>query len=276
MVVGMVVAVVPRPALLLLMLCVLWWCDDTAVSFRMPSAFLHMPCAAKHAPGTRGRIAPLGGAGSSSSSNGGFAWDGTKSAALQRMARSVDALAATFSTIQARSSANAAMLDRVMVNSVSSSSSGSGSGDSRGSRGPLNQIARVSSPQPNQLLIELFQKSEDTSALKAIEKALLEMDKALVCSIESNDKLKVIVPSLTKDRREQLLKQVKTASEEGKISVRNARRDCIETIKKAEKNKAIDKDNCRKYQEEIQKSHDATVKKIDALWKSKQQSLEHI
>lgn len=190
-----------------------------------------------------------------------FQWDTAKTAAYDRMQKSVDAVQASFATVQARS-VNPAILDRILVrNSVGGSTS-------------LNELARVSTPLPGTIIIEPYEKS--SNILRSIEKAITDADRSFSCVIDSNERVKVTIPSLTKDRREQLIKQVGTISEDGKVSVRNVRRDVVEVIKKAEKSKEVSKDGSRNYQDVIQKAHDAHIKKIEDLWKMKQKSLDQL
>lgn len=195
-----------------------------------------------------------------------FQWDNLKTAASGKMAKSADSVASTFATIQATSADNSIILDRLMVSTDA--------GEKNGGKAPLERLARVVSPKPNIILVEPFTK--DPTVLVNIEKAIKARDSALSCTRSSNDKLEVIIPSLTKERREQLIKQAKESIERGKVSVRNARRDAIESIKRAEKAKDISKNDSKNHQSDIQAAHDSYIKRIESLWKSKQQALERI
>ena len=148
--------------------------------------------------------------------------------------------------------ANTALIDRINV-------------EYYGSAVPLNQLAAVSIPEPRQLMITPF----DKTATSAIEKAILTSDLGITPQTGS-DNIRIVLPMLTEDRRKELVKIVKQFSEEGKVSVRNARHSAIDTIKKQEKDKVISEDESRKMQDEVQLITDKYTTEIDALLKIKE------
>lgn len=159
-----------------------------------------------------------------------FNWKLTKKDIEGKMTKSVDGMQAQFNTLRA-GAANPAILDRVFV-------------DYFGTATPLSQIARVSASGAQQLSIEPF----DKSAAKDIEKAIAMADLNLTPTNDGSGVIRINIPPLTEDRRKELVKQAKTISEDGKVSIRNVRRDFVEKIKAAEKAKEIGKDDSKGFQ----------------------------
>ncbi len=133
---------------------------------------------------------------------------------------------------------------------------------------PLKQIANISVPEPRMIVIQPW----DPNAMKDIEKAILTSDIGLQPLIEGK-LIRLSVPPLSKDRREELVRVVKKMTEEGKVHIRNIRRDSMEGIKKLEKDKKITEDDDFKAQEEIQKITDRHTKRLDELAVSKEKEL---
>ena len=148
--------------------------------------------------------------------------------------------------------ANPALLDRISV-------------DYWGTPTPLKQLAAVGVPDSRTLNIQPF----DRTCLEAIEKAILKSDLGIT---PSNDGiiLRLHLPPLTEERRKDLVKVVKKIGEEGKVSLRNERRDGVDKIKKSEKDSTISKDESKKLQEQLQKITDKYVQEIDKLISSKE------
>ena len=159
-----------------------------------------------------------------------FNWKATKKDVDGRMAKSIDGMQSQFNTLRA-GAANPSILDRVFV-------------DYFGAATPLSQIARVSASGPQQLSIEPF----DKSAAKDIEKAIAMADLNLTPTNDGSGVIRINIPPLTEERRKDLVKQAKAISEEGKISIRNVRRDFVDKIKAAEKAKEIGKDDSKGFQ----------------------------
>eukprot|EP00549_Striatella_unipunctata_P026202 CAMPEP_0118721312 /NCGR_PEP_ID=MMETSP0800-20121206/30644_1 /TAXON_ID=210618 ORGANISM="Striatella unipunctata, Strain CCMP2910" /NCGR_SAMPLE_ID=MMETSP0800 /ASSEMBLY_ACC=CAM_ASM_000638 /LENGTH=138 /DNA_ID=CAMNT_0006629145 /DNA_START=347 /DNA_END=763 /DNA_ORIENTATION=+ len=133
---------------------------------------------------------------------------------------------------------------------------------------PLNQMATVSVPSAQQLTVQPY----DKSTLGDIEQALVESDLGITPSNDGNI-IRLNIPSLTEERRKQLLKQCKAMGEEGKVAIRNVRRDGVDNIKKLEKKSEIGKDESLDGQDEMQKLTDKMVKEIDAIVAKKEKDV---
>lgn len=174
--------------------------------------------------------------------------------AEDRMGKSVESVKTNLLTIRTgRASPN--MLDRVQV-------------DYYGAMTPLNQMASVSVASAQQLTIDPY----DKSVLGDIERALMESELGLT---PNNDGavIRINIPSLTEDRRKEMLKQCKAIGEEGKVAVRNVRRDDVEAIKKLEKASEIGEDESKGGQDDIQKMTDKAVKEIDGIVSAKEKEV---
>lgn len=141
--------------------------------------------------------------------------------------------------------ANPQMLNELMVNYY-------------GADTPVNQVSSISVPEPSQLLIKPY----DRSLVKEIEKAIAESSLGLNPQNEG-DQLRIVLPALTEERRKQLVKDTKKVSEDGKVHIRNIRRDTNDVIKKAEKNSEISEDDSKYYQDEVQKLTDQYIVKVE-------------
>lgn len=137
-----------------------------------------------------------------------------------------------------------------------------------GSPTPLRQLANVVAEDARTLAITVF----DRSLISAVEKAILTSDLGLNPA-SAGTTIRVPLPPLTEERRRDLIKIVKAEAEQGKIAVRNVRRDANDQIKALLKDKAIGEDEERKAQEEIQKITDSFVKKIDEVLADKEKEL---
>jgi undecaprenyl diphosphate synthase len=132
--------------------------------------------------------------------------------------------------------------------------------DNYGAKSPINQVASISIPEARLMVIQPWDKSK----LSAIEKALLKADLGL--NINSDGKIiRVTVPELTEERRKELVKHAKKLAEEGRIALRNARRDAVDAIKKLEKAGKVPEDDSHKEQDNIQKITDENIKKVDDM-----------
>lgn len=151
--------------------------------------------------------------------------------------------------------ANPALLDRVMV-------------DYYGTQTPLKQLANISTPDGKCLVIQPY----DKNALKDMEIAINKSDIGMT---PNNDGIviRIVVPTLTEERRKELVKLIKEIAEKGKVSIRNTRRDGLDSIKKLEKEKQMSEDDSRKQQEQLQKLTDKYTKEIDDLSSSKEKEL---
>jgi ribosome recycling factor len=137
-----------------------------------------------------------------------------------------------------------------------------------GSLTPLNQVANVSVPDPKMIVIQPW----DQNALTAIEKAIIKTDLGL--NPQTDGKIiRVPIPSLTDERRKDLVKLVKKQGEDSKVSIRNIRRQANESIKGKEKDKSISEDDSKKAQDNIQKQTDEYITQIDKIMQSKEKEI---
>ena len=133
---------------------------------------------------------------------------------------------------------------------------------------PLNQVATIASPDPRQLTIQPW----DQSLLKAIEKAINTSD--LGINPQNDGRLiRLNFPQLTEERRKELTKQVKKYGENGKVAIRNIRRDAMDKVKAMKKKSEITEDEAKDYEKELQNLTDKRCKDIDALTAEKEKEL---
>ena len=172
----------------------------------------------------------------------------------QQMDKTIEALKHEFSTIRA-GRANAQMLDKIRV-------------DYYGTPTPINQVGSISVPEPRTLMINPW----DKSAMKDIETAIRNSDLGLN---PTNDRevIRLNVPALTEERRKELCKQAKKASEDFKVRIRNERRDANDKLKKLEKEGEITEDDLKKAQDNVQKMTDKYIKEIDTLLDIKEKDI---
>ena len=137
-----------------------------------------------------------------------------------------------------------------------------------GSMTPLNQVASVSAPEARTLEIRPW----DKAALPGIEKAIQKSDLGLTPSNDGN-MIRLIVPTLTEERRKDLIKVVKKMAEEYRVALRNERRDAVEQLKKAEKANEVSEDDLKIGEQDIQKLTDAYVKRIEEFLAAKERDI---
>nr|WP_255433183.1 ribosome recycling factor [Pantoea sp. B9002] len=133
---------------------------------------------------------------------------------------------------------------------------------------PLRQLASVTVEDSRTLKINVF----DRSLSAAVEKAIMTSDLGLNPSSAGSD-IRVPLPALTEERRKDLIKIVRGEAEQGRVSVRNVRRDANDKIKALLKDKEISEDDERRTQDEIQKMTDAHIKSVDAALADKEKEL---
>ena len=161
----------------------------------------------------------------------------------EKMKKSIDSVSADFASVRA-GRANASVLDRIMV-------------DYYGSPTPIQQIAAISSPDPRALVISPW----DGTALKSIEKAIQNSD--LGINPQNDGKcIRLTFPQLTEERRKELVKQIHKYAENGKVAVRNIRRDAMEAFKKKEKASEITEDDLKQAEKDLQKLTDDSCKEL--------------
>ncbi len=178
----------------------------------------------------------------------------TEAKTKEKMQKTVDALSAELMTLRC-GRANPHILDKIKV-------------DYYGAQTPLTQIAAVSAPEARLITIQPW----DVSAIKAIEKAILSSDLGLNPSNDGKV-IRLSIPQLTQERREQLAKSVSKSGEEAKVALRNIRRNAIDEIKKAEKAKEITEDDVKDGEKLLQKAVDDYTKKIDDIVKEKEKEI---
>ena len=172
----------------------------------------------------------------------------------QQMEKTIEALKHEFSTIRA-GRANAQMLDKIRV-------------DYYGTPTPINQVGSISVPEPRTLMINPW----DKSAMKDIETAIRNSDLGLNPT-NDGEVIRLNVPALTEERRKELCKQAKKASEEFKVRLRNERRDANDKLKKLEKEGEITEDDLKKAQDNEQKMTDKYTKEVDVLLEVKEKDI---
>ncbi len=151
--------------------------------------------------------------------------------------------------------ANPGLLDRVVV-------------DYYGAPTSLKQLANISTPDGRCLVIQPY----DKNSLKDIETAINKSDIGMTPNNDGSV-IRIVVPTLTEERRKELVKVIKKVSEDGKVVIRNARRDGLESMKKLEKDKAISEDELKKQQDHLQKLTDKYTKEIDDVCANKEKDV---
>jgi ribosome recycling factor len=180
-----------------------------------------------------------------------------KSQAQEKMEKAIQVLKRDLLTLRA-GRANPAILDKVLV-------------EYYGSEMPINQMANISTPDPRTLLIQPW----DKSALGEIERAILKSELGLTPNNDGNV-IRITIPALTEQRRNELVKVARKMGEEAKIAIRNIRRDANDELKKMEKNGEIPEDMSRRGQDEIQKLTDRFIKEADQVIAAKEKEIMEI
>ena len=168
-----------------------------------------------------------------------------------KMKKSVEALRQHLTTIRT-GRASPALVEHLQV-------------EAWGSAMPLNQLAGITTPDARMIVIQPY----DKSTIKAIEKAIQNSELGIN---PSNDGvvIRLAIPPLTEDRRRALTKQVKSHVEEGKVALRNQRRDALEAVKKLEHDKQISENDQRRGQEKLQELTDRYVREVEQVGASKE------
>jgi ribosome recycling factor len=177
--------------------------------------------------------------------------------AEERMGKAVAALSHEFTTVRT-GRASGAIFEKLTV-------------DYYGAPTPLLQLAAVSSPEPQMVVISPY----DKSILKAAEKAILASDLGLNPSNDGTV-IRVPFPALNEERRRELVKLCHGYAEQGRVAVRNARREANDTFKKQDKAGELGQDEARRGEEQVQKLTDSYIAKIDDLLKRKEQEIMEV
>jgi ribosome recycling factor len=175
----------------------------------------------------------------------------------KRMRASIDALKREFSGLRTgRASAN--LLDPVHVMVY-------------GSRMPLNQVATVSVPEPRMISVQVW----DRTNVQAVDKAIREANLGLN-PIMDGQILRLPIPSLTADRRQELVKLAHKYAEQARIAIRNVRRDGMDLLKKLEKDGKMSQDDHRGNSEKVQELTDRLIKEVDATLVTKEAEIQKV
>lgn len=136
---------------------------------------------------------------------------------------------------------------------------------------PLNQIAAISAPQANLLVIQPW----DRSSLRNIEKAVLTSDLGLNPTNDGN-LIRLVIPPLSEERRQELIRMVRNRVEERKVAIRNIRREVLNELKSAERNKEISQDKHKRTRDQLQKLTDTFIIEIETIGKNKEVELAEV
>jgi ribosome recycling factor len=166
----------------------------------------------------------------------------------EKMSKALDVLRKEFATLRT-GRASLGMLDGIMV-------------DYYGTPTPLSQVANMAVPDPRQITLQPW----EPKMLGEIEKAILKSDVGITPTNDGKI-IRLTIPALTEERRQQIVKHAKKLAEDARVAIRNIRRDINDEIKKKgkDKNAHISEDETKKLQDEIQKTTDSYIKKIDDL-----------
>ncbi len=171
-----------------------------------------------------------------------------------RMQKAIESLRHELATVRT-GRASPSLLDRVTV-------------DYYGVPTQINALANISAPEPRLLVIAPF----DKSTMGSIEKAILKSDLGLTPTSDGKV-IRLAIPQLTEERRREMTKTVKKRTEEGRVALRNLRRDAQDEMKKAEKEKAISEDDMKRGLDRLQKLTDSYIAKADEVGQHKEQEI---
>ena len=174
--------------------------------------------------------------------------------ARERMGKSVESIRQEFGSVRT-GRASPALLDRISV-------------DYYGSPTPLKQLATISAPEARLLTIQPY----DKTSIKAIERAILESDVGLTPNNDGN-LIRLGIPELTEERRKQLVKVVRNIAEEGRVAVRNIRRDVMHDLRELKEAGDAGSDDEHRAEVELQKVTDGRISELDELLKHKEEEI---
>lgn len=175
----------------------------------------------------------------------------------QNMQKAIEVLKKEYASLRA-GRATPALLDRINV-------------DYYGTPTPISQLATITVPEPRLLVIQPW----DKGSFGDIERALLKSDLGITPASDGNV-IRLAVPQLTEETRKDLVRFVRKRGEEGKVAVRNIRRDAMDRLKAKHKDAGISEDDLKRYQDEAQKVTDRYVKKIDEVVAEKEKEIMEI
>ena len=172
----------------------------------------------------------------------------------EKMKKAIEATKTSFNTIRT-GRANASLLDRIMV-------------EYYGAPTQLKSLANIGTPDASTITIQPY----DKSSLSLIEKAIYTSDVGLTPNNDGSI-VRLNIPPLTTERRQEMVKLAAKLAEDGKVSIRNIRRDAVDSVRKQEKNSDISKDESRDLQDKIQKKTDKYIAQIDKLLAAKEKDI---
>ena len=172
----------------------------------------------------------------------------------ERMTKSVEATRNEFASVRT-GRASPALLDRIVV-------------DYYGTETPLRQLSQIAATDARLLTLTPY----DKNSIKAIEKAIMESDVGLTPSNDGN-LIRLPIPQLTEERRKELVKQVRGMAEEGKVAVRNVRRDTMKHLEELVRKGEVGDDEERRAEERVQKLTDARIGQIDSFLAGKEEEI---
>jgi ribosome recycling factor len=171
--------------------------------------------------------------------------------ARERMGKTVESTRGQFGTVRS-GRASPALLDRINV-------------DYYGTQTPLKQLATISAPEPRLLSVQPY----DKSSMKSIEKAILESDVGLTPNNDGN-LIRLAIPELTEERRKELVKVVRHIAEEGRVAIRNIRRDVMHDLRELRESGESGRDEEHRAENDLQKVTDDKIAELDGLLKAKE------
>ena len=174
-----------------------------------------------------------------------------------RMDKAVSALKDEFASLRT-GRASSSLLDQINV-------------EAYGSTMPINQVAAISVPEPRMITVNVWDKGMVVSVEKAIRSSNLGLN-----PVVDGQSLRIPIPPLTEERRKDLAKVAGKYAEQQKVAVRNVRRDANDDLKKAEKDGAINQDEHKRMEAEVQKLTDEAIKRVDEALKTKEQEIMHV
>jgi len=175
----------------------------------------------------------------------------------ERMKKSLESISREFSTVRT-GKASIHLLDTVRV-------------DAYGTKMPLNQVATISAPEPRLLVVQAFDKTTVGDIVKSIQSADLGLNPQSDGQI-----IRIPIPALNEERRRELVKHCKNIAEEGRVAIRNIRRDANDSIKKAQKDKEISEDQQKDALVKIQDFTDEKIKEIDEILAKKEKEVMEV
>lgn len=177
--------------------------------------------------------------------------------AENNMKKTIEVVKKEFASLRA-GRATPALLDKVLVNYY-------------GTPTPVNQLANISVPEARLLVIQPW----DKSSLPEIERAILKSDLGITPASDGTV-IRLAIPQLTQERRAELMKVIKKKAEEGRVAIRNVRRDVNEQLKAQQKDGKMSEDELKRSQDEVQKLTDRFIKEIDSLLAAKEQEIMQV